>query len=88
MPLFKGPLHKGLPLRGPLIGVFPHSTQGNTIQTRGVVTGQFPTRWFFHWGPLGGRGGGGLLGSVPSACALRTTPEMIDIYVRTDNYSL
>ena len=58
-PLEDHPLHKGLPLRGTLIGDFPHSTQGNTIQMRGVFTGQFPSRWFFLWGPLG-RGGGGV----------------------------
>ena len=82
------PLHKGLPLRGPLIGVFPHFTQGNTIQMRGGLHRAIPYKVVFPLGFTWQGGWGCLLGSVPSACALRRTPEMIDINVRTNNYSL
>ena len=46
---------KALLLTGPLIGVFPHSTRGNSLRLRGVFTGQLPTR-FFHLGGAGGEG--------------------------------
>ena len=71
----QGPPRKGLPARaysltGPLISVFPHSTQGNSPQTRD----QLPPRKFFH---LGVGGGGGVLYWGPQHVPSHRTPEMI-----------
>ena len=63
-------LHKGLSTRsysltGPLISVFPHSTWGNSPQTRGVFKDQRPTREFLHL-----EGGGVVSTWVLSMCRL------------------
>ena len=65
-------------LTGPLIGVFPHSTQGNTLQRRGSseinsLQGGFSTG--VHWGGLY---------SGPQHVPSHRTPEMITRNVRTD----